>query len=100
MLPDGTAWRGAQGAKDLKYFDATGLTRHRSIADLMRYAIVNAGERAGLQAIAKFGEFQPSTSPANNERYSDEQLYALARYIYSLDPPPNPNPFDESARRG
>ncbi len=24
-------------------------------------------------------------------RYSDEQLYALALYIYSLRPPPNPN---------
>jgi hypothetical protein len=26
-------------------------------------------------------------------RYSDEQLYALALYIYSLEPPPNPNRF-------
>jgi CxxC motif-containing protein (DUF1111 family) len=33
-------------------------------------------------------------------RYSDEQLYALALYIYSLKPPPNPNRFDGPARRG
>ena len=33
-------------------------------------------------------------------RYSDEQLYALALYVYSLKPPPNPNPVDEHARRG
>jgi cytochrome c2 len=33
-------------------------------------------------------------------RYSDAQLYALARYLYSLEPPPNPNPRDAEARRG
>src|SRR5262249_38542390 len=30
----------------------------------------------------------------------DEALYALALYIYSLKPPPNPNPFDEKAQAG
>ena len=34
------------------------------------------------------------------ERYSDEQLYALAQYIYSLKPPPNPNKFDALAAGG
>jgi hypothetical protein len=33
-------------------------------------------------------------------RYSDEQLYALALYLYSLQPPPNPNRFDAVAERG
>jgi cytochrome c peroxidase len=33
-------------------------------------------------------------------RYSDEQLYALAMYIYSLKPPLNPNKFDALAKRG
>jgi hypothetical protein len=33
-------------------------------------------------------------------RYSDEQLYALSLYLYSLEPPPNPNPFDDLAKRG
>lgn len=33
-------------------------------------------------------------------RYSDEQLYALALYLYSLRPPPNPNRFDAAAARG
>jgi mono/diheme cytochrome c family protein len=33
-------------------------------------------------------------------RYSDEQLYALALYISSLKPPPNPNPVDDRSRRG
>ena len=34
------------------------------------------------------------------DRYSDEQLYALALYVYSLRPPPNPNKFDAVAARG
>jgi CxxC motif-containing protein (DUF1111 family) len=42
---------------------------------------------------------QPS-DPSTQSRYSDEQLYALALYIYSLKPPPNPNKFDHQAARG
>jgi Di-haem oxidoreductase, putative peroxidase len=90
------------GVKDLRYLDATGLTRQRSIADLMRYAIVNqgilGGVGSGLQVTAHYGDFQPVN--LKQQRYSDEQLYALARYLYSLKPPPNPNAFDETARRG
>ena len=57
----------------------------------------------GIQA--HFGDFQPApgaTAFSGDEgtRYSDEQLYALALYIYSLKPPPNPNPFDDQARHG
>lgn len=33
-------------------------------------------------------------------RLPDEALYALALYIYSLKPPPNPNPFDQNAKAG
>ena len=33
-------------------------------------------------------------------RLPDEGLYALALYIRSLQPPANPNPLDENARRG
>ena len=87
------------GIQDRKYLDATGLVRNRSIGDLMRYAILNQG----LDALAHFGDFQPGPTPFSSEegtRYSDEQLYALALYLYSLKPPPNPNKFDEQARRG
>ena len=89
------------GIQDIKYLDATGLVRNRSIGDIMRYAIINEG----LDMLAYYGDFQPSpgTTVFSSEpgtRYSDEQLYALALYIYSLKPPPNPNPFDDQARRG
>jgi hypothetical protein len=88
------------GVEDIKYLDATGLVRHRSIGDLMRYDILNTG----LDQTAHFGDFQPGSGAApfgvDGTRFSDEQLYALALYIYSLQPPPNPNRLDDQARRG
>ena len=89
------------GVQDLRHLDATGLVHHRSIGDLMRYAIINEG----LDTLAYFGNFQPSPHPTlfgadEGTRYSDEQLYALALYIYSLKPPANPNRLDDRARRG
>ena len=90
------------GVGDLKYLDATGLVRNRSIADLMRYAVINEG----LDMSAHYGDFQPDSRGLGGfgaepgTRYSDEQLYALALYIESLKPPPNPNKFDEHARHG
>ena len=87
------------GIKEIRYLDATGLTRHRSIADLMRYAIVNQNfGGGGLQITAHYGDFQPAN--IKQSRYSDEQLYALALYLYSLKPPSNPKPSDDNARRG
>lgn len=85
------------GVQDIHYLDATGLSRNRNIGDLMRYAIVNQG----LISMARFGDYFPGKAPeGGNTRYSDEQLYALALYIYSLEPPANPNPFDDQAKRG
>jgi cytochrome c peroxidase len=67
----------------------------------MRYAILNEG----LDTSAYFGDFQPTPGATNfsgeeGTRYSDEQLYALALYMASLKPPPNPNSLDDRARRG
>ena len=91
------------GVKDRKYLDRTGLQRHRSLADIMRYAALNQG----ADDLASFDGFIPGAEdfhtrpdPSTRERYSDEQLYALALYIYSLRPPPNPNKFDAVAERG
>lgn len=92
------------GVKDRKYLDRTGLQPHRSIVDLMRYAALNQGG----DGLANFAGFIPNGAPsfdrlpdpATQGRYSDEQLYALARYVYSLRAPPSPNKFDALARRG
>jgi len=91
------------GIKDRKYLDHTGLQLHRSIADMMRYAALNQG----ADNLASYGGFIPGTKDfrtlpdsAKLFRNSDEQLYALALYIYSLKPPPNPNRYDRLAARG
>jgi hypothetical protein len=92
------------GVKDRRYFDRTGLEIHRSIGDLMRYAAMNQGAD-GLASYAGFvpadmPQFKQLPPPGKFSRYSDEQLYALALYLYSLQPPPNPNTFDAVAARG
>jgi hypothetical protein len=84
------------GIKDRKYLDATGLGLHRDISDLMRYVIVNQT----LQTYARFGDFQPDPPPANLARYSEEQLFALAKFLYDLKPPVNPNAPSDLSRKG
>ncbi len=91
------------GVQERKYLDHTGLQRHRSSVDLMRYAILNQG----MDVLANYGGFVPAApdfqtlpAPSGELRPSEEQLYALALYLYSLKPPPNPNKFDALAKRG
>ena len=96
------------GIRDRKYLDATGLVIHRGIGDLMRYAALNQG----MDVLARYGELVPAgrdgqrpppgegVSSGSDGRYSDEQLFALAQYLYSLEPPPNPNPESDLTRRG
>jgi hypothetical protein len=88
------------GLKDRRYLDRTGLQLHRSIADLMRYASLNQG----ANFLSNYNGFIPRgtlTSPkAIRPRYGDAALYAVALYIYSLKPPPNPNKFDALAAQG
>ena len=88
------------GVRDRRYLDHTGLIRQRDIGDLMRYTSLS-------QDLFSADTYGPV--PATNKlprvrspmaRYSDQQLYALAIYLYSLRPPPNPNRFNPSAARG
>jgi hypothetical protein len=95
------------GIRERRYFDASGLVQHRDIGDLMRYAALNQG----MDMLARFGDFVPAANydpkdapgffaEFSQARYSDEQLYALALYIYSLEPPPNPNGRTALALKG
>ncbi|HKA18050.1 MAG TPA: hypothetical protein VKM94_05930 [Blastocatellia bacterium] len=87
------------GVKDRRYLDLSGLVRHRTVGDLMRYAALNQG----ADFLSSYGDFRPRgelRDPSKESRYSDEQLYALALFLYSLKPPPNPNKFDALASRG
>ena len=64
-----------------KYLDSTGHGRHRFPSDLMLFADFH--QRGSFYA--SFGSFHPQTlpKPQEEERYSDEQAFALARFIYS-----------------
>jgi hypothetical protein len=91
------------GVKDRKYLDHSGLLRHRSIVDMMRYSALNQG----ADDLASYGGFIPGArdfrtlpDPATRKRYSDEQLYALTLYLYALKAPANPNKLDSPAARG
>jgi hypothetical protein len=91
------------GIKGRKYLDRTGLIRHRDVGDLMRYVALNQdadafslhGEFRPVAAFNKeFANKLPPPQPADaapGGRYSDAQLLALAKYLYSLRPPANPN---------
>jgi len=92
------------GLGDMKYFDRTGTARQRDIRDLMRYSEMIADVS---DALTHFGAGPDATLKLANmgldggvKRTPDPLLYALARYIYSLKPPPNPNPKDAKAQRG
>ncbi len=87
------------GVQDRGYLDASGLVRHRSIGDLMRYAALNQG----LDYLSEYAGYRPAgelPDPESESRYSDEQLYALALYVYSLEPPANPNSRSALSARG
>jgi mono/diheme cytochrome c family protein len=91
------------GVKDRLYLDHTGLQQHRSIVDMMRYDAINNF----IDEITSYAGFRPEAGPdgglpdaKGQARESDEQLYALALFIYSLEPPKNPNRFDVRAAAG
>ena len=90
------------GVEDRLYLDHTGLQQHRSIADLMRYDAINNF----IEEVTDYNGFRPVSlsdklpDVKTLARESDLELYALALFLYSLKPPPNPNPFDETAARG
>jgi hypothetical protein len=76
------------GVKDRRYLDATATHRNRGPEDIARYAI--------LVTVAEDGAIGPHAFLSDRDRalryrYSDEAMLALGKYIYSLQPPPNPN---------
>jgi hypothetical protein len=87
------------GVRDRKYLDLIARVRHRNIGDMMRYAAFDPGD---VVFFADRNALPDRMLPdaATLARFSDEQLFALSLYIYSLQPPRNPNSFDEVARRG
>jgi hypothetical protein len=85
------------GIKERRYLDHTATHLNRGPADIARYA--------ALVSYADDGSIGPHRFLSESQRklkyrFSDEALYALGMYIYSIEPPPNPNKFDPIAQRG
>ncbi|HEY3741710.1 MAG TPA: hypothetical protein VGL53_17785 [Bryobacteraceae bacterium] len=84
------------GIADRKYLGATGLVQQRSIDDLMRFiALHQSGD-----ALTSFGDWTPPDSGDIGPRLSDEQIYALAQFLYSLKPPKNHEKANSFTKKG
>ena len=85
------------GVRDRRYIDHTGTHVNRGPEDIARYAIlVSVADDGSIGPHRFFTESQRKLP----HRYSDEAMYALGKFVYSLAPPPNPNKLDALARRG
>jgi len=85
------------GIRDRKYIDHTATHQHRGPADIMRYmSLVSCCDTA------EFGSHHLLTDAQRTipYRFPDELGFALVQYLYSLEPPPNPNPRDAHAVAG
>lgn len=87
------------GLKDRRYLDMTARLEHRSIGDVMRYGAMSGGTNYFFSATGPVPE-KSLPDPKTLSRYTDEQAYAYALYVYSLQPPPNPNQPSAVTARG
>jgi hypothetical protein len=85
------------GIRDRRYIDHTATHRNRGVGDIMRYAALVEYSDA-----MQFGKHRmwATRQRSIHFRWPDEVLYALAQYIYSLQPPSNPNRRDDLAAAG
>ena len=85
------------GIQDRKYLDYNATHRLRGPEDVARYA--------ALVACCDSADFGPHHILDDKQRIppyrlTDEMAFALAKYIYSLQPPKNPNANDSRAAAG
>jgi hypothetical protein len=92
------------GIGDMKFFDRTGTGRNRSIADLMRYSgsIADVSDALTEYGDGPDGKLDPAKLGLKDgiHRTPDALLYALALFIESLKPPPNPNQASAASAHG
>lgn len=85
------------GIKDRRYIDHTGTHANRGPEDIARYAaLVNTADDGSIGPYKFYNEQQRKLT----SRFSDEALYAIGKFVYSLEVPPSPNRMDDVARRG
>jgi hypothetical protein len=82
------------GVRDRKYLNHTATHVNRGVADIMRYAWTVECCNSGRFGSYQFGPELPRSRP------SDEVVFALATYIYSLEAPPSPFRNDPLAADG
>jgi mono/diheme cytochrome c family protein len=85
------------GVGERKYIDASATHRVRNAEDIARYA--------ALITCCDSSDFGPHRMLSDRLRvvqgpYSDDLLYALAQYVVSIEPPPNPHAGDPRAPAG
>ena len=85
------------GVKDRLYLDHTGTHLNRSSEDIGRYAAMVSVADDG-----SFGTYRMMNDKQRRIRFrfSDEALYALGKFVYSLRPPVNPNKSTALSERG
>jgi len=85
------------GMKDRRYIDHTGTHVNRGPEDIARYAaLVSIADDGSIGPYKFFNDQQRKLT----FRFPDEALYAIGKFVYSLEPPASPNKLDEVARRG
>jgi hypothetical protein len=78
------------GIRDRRYLDLTARLLHHSLPDIARYgSMCWASNYFFSRGNVDFEAVVSSV--AESMRYSDEQAYAFALYLYALKPPRNPN---------
>ncbi len=85
------------GIKDRKYIDHTATHQLRGPADIMRYAAL-----VSCCDPMDFGPHRMQSDALRKIPYKipDHMTFALAQYLFSLEPPANPNLNDPRAVRG
>lgn len=85
------------GIRDRRYIDHTGTHVNRGPEDIARYAIlVSVADDGAIGPHRFLNEKQRKLS----YRFTDEAMYALGKFVYSLEPPTNPNKLDRLAQQG
>jgi hypothetical protein len=85
------------GVAQRRYLDATATHRNGGPEDIARYAILVTDADDG--SIGPY-RFRSDTRRKIRSRHSDDAMYAIGKFVYAAQPPPNPNTGSELTVRG
>jgi hypothetical protein len=87
------------GVRDRRYLDLTVRLEHRSLPDIARYGSMCWASNYFFSSSGNIPAAEIA-AVSDSRRYSDEEAYAFAVYVYSLQPPSNPNRPTALTRKG